>query len=171
MFKKLLIGLCIVAAFSGCLKSSSSGSYTQTCTYDACAVKAPDSEITAIQNYLSANNITAVQHCSGMFYKIDTLGTGAAPTACSYVGVRYKGYFMNGQVFDQQTSTINFALGQTIRGWANGVPLIKQGGVIHLYIPPALGYGYQDVLNPQTGAVAVPKNSYLIFDVHLDAVQ
>ena len=65
MLKKVLVGFVIMASFAGCLK----GENNTTCSYDECAVKAPASEIQAVQEYLTANNITnAQQHCSGFFY-------------------------------------------------------------------------------------------------------
>jgi FKBP-type peptidyl-prolyl cis-trans isomerase FkpA len=94
---------------------------------------------------------------------IDNPGTGKQPTACSAVDVNYKGSLTNGTEFDHGDNYQTY-LGQVIQGWANGIPLIKAGGSIHLYIPPSLGYGSQPY-GP------IPANSILIFDVTLNAVQ
>lgn len=143
--------------FSGCLKAPE----PKPCTYDACAYKAPDAEIAAVQHYLDSAGITgAMQHCSGLFYKIENAGTGNAPVACSTVNVKYKGRFTNGQVFDSSDAGINISLADVIRGWVNGVPLIKEGGRIALYIPPSLGYGSKDYRT-------IPGNSILVFDIDL----
>ena len=76
--RRLVFALVIIATFGGCNKNK--------CDYNECAIKAPDSEIQAVQNYLSSKGITnAVQHCSGMFYVIDNAGNGKHPTACSTV--------------------------------------------------------------------------------------
>jgi len=159
MLKQILIGFVIVASFSGCLKN---GENTFTCNYDPCNFKAPASEIQAVQDYLTANNITAQQHCSGLFYVIDNPGTGTAPTACNAVNATYTGKLTNGNVFDQGTA--DFSLTRVILGWTNGIPLIKPGGTIHLYVPPSLGYGNQ---SPDA---SIPPNSILIFDVTLNGV-
>ena len=53
-----------------------------------------------IQNYLEANNIEAQKSESGLYYIIEEEGTGAQPTAKSRVTVAYKGYFLNGNVFN-----------------------------------------------------------------------
>ena len=169
MLKYLFAGLAVLAVCCSCLKSSQ-GSYTVSCNYDPCSVVAPDSEITAVRNYLSTNNIAATQHCSGLFYKVDTLGNGAAPTPCSNVIIRYKGYLANGKVFDSSSNDVVYPLLSLIRGWTNGLPYVQTGGLIHLYIPPALGYGYTD-RRDATGNVIIPANSIIIFDVHLDGVQ
>jgi len=143
--------------FNSCLKKTE-------CGYDACDFVAPSSEIQAVQSYLTSNSIVATQHCSGLFYTIDNAGTGKAPGACSGITITYQGKLTNGTVFDQQTSPVSFSLSGLISGWKNGVPQIKEGGRIHLYIPPSLGYGSQ-----QTGTI--PPNSILIFDITLVAVQ
>ena len=60
-------------------------------------------------------------------------------------------------------NTADFMLNGVIPGWTDGIPLIKQGGRIHLYIPPSLGYGNRAV-------ESIPANSILLFDVTLDTV-
>jgi FKBP-type peptidyl-prolyl cis-trans isomerase FkpA len=134
------------------------------CDYDECQFKAPASEIQAVQNYLNSQNITnATQHCSGMFYVIDTPGTGTRPNSCANVLVEYKGRLTNGAIFGEDTTTLS--LGGLILGFRNGVPLIKEGGKIRLFIPPTLGYGGQGQ------GQSIPGNSILIFDVKLNSVQ
>ena len=153
--KKLLFALVIIAAFSGCSKNK--------CDYNECAIKAPDSEIQAVQSYLASKGITnAVQHCSGMFYVIDNGGSGKHPTACSQVNVTYKGMLTNGSTFDQ--GTIDLGLDGVVVGWRNGIPKVGSGGIIHLYIPPSLGYG------PYANG-PIPANSILVFDVTLNSVK
>ena len=159
MVKKIAFGFFILVFFSGCLKGK-----TSTCNYDACYDKAPAGEIQAVQDYLTAQGITnAQEHCSGLFYVIDNAGSGKQPSPCSAVDVDYTGKLTNGNVFDQGSHFQTY-LGNVIQGWANGVPLIKAGGTIHLYIPPSLGYGSQ-AYGP------IPGNSILIFDITLNAVQ
>ena len=168
MLRTIAFSLLFVTLFTGCLK----GSNENTCTYDECAIKAPAAEIQAIQDYLTANNITATPHCSGVFYKIESEGTGARPTACSGVYVKYKGMFTSGAVFDESPANGSaFYLNQLIAGWTPGISQIKQGGKITLYIPPSLGYGNQDRTDPQTGQVRIPANSILVFDIELLGVQ
>ena len=135
------------------------------CKYDACAIAAPASEVTQLEAYLSSAAITATKHCSGMYYTIDVAGSGATATACSTVGVTYKGQLTNGTVFDQRTTS--FQLDQVIEAWTKGVPLIKAGGKIKLYCPPSLAYGSQVIRDPTTGNTVIPANSILIFEVEL----
>lgn len=155
--------------FTSCTKNESTS--TQTCTYDSSAVKAPAAEVLALQHYLDSAGITATRHSSGLFYTMQSQGTGAAPNACQGVEVRYKGMLTNGQVFDSSSTPIPLLLSNVIYGWRNGIPLLKQGGKITLYIPPSLGYGDQtqyDRTDPNK--VLIPANSNLIFDVELVTV-
>ena len=160
MLKKVLFGLTLIISFAGCLKNSGG---TSTCSYDPCSIKAPQSEIDSVKKYLASKNISAaIQHCSGLFYQIVDSGTGRKPVVCNNVNVSYVGKLTNDTTFDQRTITLS--LSQVITGWENGIPLIREGGRILLYIPPSLGYG-----GYSNGPV--PANSILIFDVKLNAVQ
>jgi len=143
------------------------------CPYSDSSVVAPASEVDSIKRYLIAQNITtAVQHPSGIFYVIGAPGTGSAtPEVCSDLTVQYQGYLFSGAHFDGTTGSdqARFTLGQTIEGWKKGLPVIKAGGNVTLYIPPSLGYGGNNVSNG--GVVIIPANSYLRFTVSLIAVQ
>ena len=150
---RLLVLLSVLSFFISCRKS-------ETCSYDSCALVAPASEITQLEAYLNSNSITAVKHCSGLYYQLLTDGTGAAPSSCSVVSVTYKGSLTNGNVFEKVTTPVVFDLTTLITGWKNGLPKIKKGGKIKLFIPPSLGYG-------ATASASIPANSILIFDIDL----
>lgn len=156
MLRSIALFLLVIFAFSNCKKDD-------TCSFDACSYVAPAAEIQAVQNYLSANNITnATQHCSGLFYQVITPGSGKTATFCNSANAAYIGKLTNGSTFDQSAS-YDFVVSSVIRGWQNGLTLIQQGGRIRLYIPPSLGYG-----SSQNGTI--PPNSILIFDITLNTV-
>ena len=161
--KKILLGIIILSSISfSCSKKDT------TCSYIDSNVIASASEIANVQAYLTTNSITATQHPSGFFYKINQAGTGqAVVNLCSMVTVKYAGRLTNGTYFDPTTpgttSTATFALWQVIVGWQKGVPLISAGGKISLYIPPSLGYG-------SVPKGSIPANSILIFDIELVSV-
>ena len=157
--KKIITG-CVFLVLLCCAACVKNGSSSNSCTFDACAGAAPDSEVVRIQNYIAANNISAVKHCSGLYYQIMTEGTGSQPAACSTVLVNYTGYFTNGTVFDKSASPSALSLLGVIQGWTRGVPLVKKGGKIKLIIPPSLAYGPKDDRG-------IPGNSILIFEIEL----
>lgn len=118
-----------------------------------------------LEQYIKRAGITdVVKDSRGFYYKIITEGQGNNPTATSRVTVFYKGTLTNGSIFDQTgANPISLGLNQVILGWQYGVPLIKPGGKIILYLPPSLGYGSQ-------AAGSIPPNSVLIFEVQLVSI-
>jgi len=142
----------IVMLFSGCKK---------------------DEKLEAIGDYLTRTGLksTVTEDQRGFYYKIVSAGIGTAPTLTSKVTLFYKGFLTNGNVFDQTGTAANyesgnpvtFTLNQLIPGWQVGLPLIKPGGKIILYLPPSLGYGAY-------GAGSIPGNAALIFEITLVSV-
>ncbi|HVZ58045.1 MAG TPA: FKBP-type peptidyl-prolyl cis-trans isomerase [Chitinophagaceae bacterium] len=165
--KKIFLGsLVVLVVAAACFKDPTPvGNQCNPSAYDSCALQAPASEVNTVQNYLTAHSITnATRHCSGLYYSISDSGTGIRPTVCSTVSVRYVGKLADGSIFDQSSAPVSFNLAQVIYGWRNGLPYLKKGGSMTLYIPATLGYG-----NRQVGSI--PPNSMLIFDVNLVDVQ
>ena len=115
-------------------------------------------------DYIAKNKLTAKRTDSGLYYVINEPGTGAQPTATSNVTVAYKGYYSNGNIFDQSKAEgISFGLNQVIKGWTEGIPYFKVGGSGILLVPSHLGYGPFDYSG-------IPGGSVLIFDVKLVSV-
>ena len=116
----------------------------------------------AILQYLADHNLSATEHSSGIFYLIDTPGSGGSPSPAAQVTVRYKGYYLDDIVFDQTqgTETIKFNLGQLIEGWQIAIPLLQKGGKGFFLIPSGLAYGP----NPPFG---VRENAPMAFEIEL----
>src|SRR5215203_818265 len=100
MLKNIFFYLLVITFFNGCLKNSGTTTTCDASSYDQCALKAPASEIQAVEDYLSSNSIGATKHCSGLFYTIDVMGTGASPNFCSQISFNYVGKLANGSTFD-----------------------------------------------------------------------
>jgi FKBP-type peptidyl-prolyl cis-trans isomerase FkpA len=161
MSKNLLFVLCVAIVGVSCLKSGE-----RTCAYPQVAIVAPQAEQDSLKAYLDSNHIQATLHPAGFYYKITNPGTGTdTMLLCSEILIDYRGQFKNGQEFDKGTD-VYFVLGALIEGWKKGLPLIKKGGEITLYIPPSLGYGSQDYKNADN-VVVIPGNSILIFNIKL----
>jgi FKBP-type peptidyl-prolyl cis-trans isomerase len=116
-----------------------------------------------ITDYITANNLNAIEDDSGMFYVIDAPGGEEKPGLTDSVIIDYKGYLTNGNVFDQTPAgTLSrFKLNELIAGWQIGIPKFGRGGNGVLLIPSALGYGNRSF-------PGLPANSVLVFDIELD---
>ncbi len=90
-------------------------------------------------------------------------GTGDTAKPGATVKVHYTGWLTNGDIFDssvQRKVPIEFPLDGVIKGWQEGIPGMKIGGVRRLKIPAELAYG-----NRKVGTI--PPNSLLVFEVEL----
>ncbi|MSN90591.1 peptidylprolyl isomerase [Riemerella anatipestifer] len=107
---------------------------------------------------------------SGLLYKIIKSTEGKAPKAGDMVAVHYAGRLTNGQEFDnsfKRGEPIEFPVGtgRVIKGWDEGIMLLKEGEQATLLIPSNLAYGERGA-----GGV-IPPNAWLLFDVELVKVK
>ena len=103
---------------------------------------------------------------SGLQYSVITEGKGASPKATDTVKVHYKGTLIDGTQFDSsydRGEPIEFPLNGVIKGWTEGVQLMKVGGKTKFFIPSDLAYGPQ-------GRPGIPPNSALVFEVELISI-
>ena len=120
-------------------------------------------DIMIIEDYLATEGLVAEKTASGLHYIITEEGAGVHPAPGDTVEVKYKGFLIDGRVFDQTApaNTLIFPLNDFIDGWVEGLQYLKsEGGKGKLLIPSVLGYGNRSVGN-------IPPNSVLIFDLTL----
>ncbi|WP_422092179.1 FKBP-type peptidyl-prolyl cis-trans isomerase [Tenacibaculum ovolyticum] len=101
---------------------------------------------------------------SGLQYIVLKEGSGESPKTSSKVKVHYHGTLTDGTVFDSSVDKgqpIEFGVTQVIKGWTEGLQLMKTGAKYKFFIPQDLAYGAQ-----QRGAKIKPFSA-LIFDVEL----
>lgn len=110
----------------------------------------------------------ATKTASGMAYKHVKEGTGPSPKETDIVKVHYHGTLTDGTVFDsskERGKEVSFPLNRVIRGWTEGVQLMKVGGLTKFVIPADLAYG---------DAGAPPKirgGETLVFEVELLGIE
>ncbi|MCB9230403.1 MAG: FKBP-type peptidyl-prolyl cis-trans isomerase [Bacteroidia bacterium] len=132
----------------------------------SCKKKQDRIDADLIQDYISENSLDAVAGEEGLYYVVDSLGTGANPSLSSEITVDYEGFLLNGTKFDSSIDNgqpLTFPLSGLIRGWQLGMPHYKAGGGGILILPSSLGYGSNHV-------GTIPANSVLVFNIHLIAV-
>jgi peptidylprolyl isomerase len=101
---------------------------------------------------------------SGLKYCITQQGNGDFPKAGDLVWVHYIAKFTNDSVYDSTQDRgpleVYLGQGQLIKGWEEGLRLLKPGGTITLIVPPHLAYGKEE----KNG---IPANSTLVFEIGL----
>ncbi len=130
-----------------------------------------------ITKYLADNDLTSKAKVvdssgvsTGIYYIIDTAGTGSAIfTNSTSVTVSYTGNIISssstlGAQFTSSGTNYHpsFVLGSVIRGWQLGIPEMKQGGTMRLYLPSHYAYG--PFAQPTIG---LPANSVTVFTIKL----
>ena len=106
-----------------------------------------------------------VKTASGLAYEVIREGAGVSPTPRDKVTVHYAGWLADGTPFDSSFPRgfpTSFAVGGVIRGWQEGLQLMKPGAVYKFVIPADLAYGKRPP--PQT---KIPPDATLVFHVEL----
>ncbi|MEO1528440.1 MAG: FKBP-type peptidyl-prolyl cis-trans isomerase [Planctomycetota bacterium] len=101
---------------------------------------------------------------SGLKYRITRKSDRTKPSSAGDVKVQYVGKLEDGTVFDNSYTRgdgVIFSLGEVIKGWREGLPLVGEGGMIELEVPPELAYG-ESGKPPR-----VPPNATLLFTVEV----
>ncbi len=101
---------------------------------------------------------------SSLQYKVLKEGAGKSPDKTDRVKVHYKGTTIDGTVFDssyERNQPATFQADKVIKGWTEGIQLMKEGSKFKLFIPANLAYAERGA-----GQIIGP-NEVLIFEVEL----
>lgn len=127
-------------------------------------------EMDKLNQFLQVRNIKTPPRASGLYFLEKVKGTGKPATPGSIVEVHYTGKLLDGLIFDSsydRGKPIDFTLGKgrVIKGWDEGIAMMKEGGEATLIIPSNLGYGEKGQ------GEKIPPYSTLIFDVKVVRVR
>ena len=131
-------------------------------SFEACDKGPSQEEIDQelIEDYVLANNLETTKTESGLHYIIYEEGDDNHPDYYSFIVAKYKGYLLDGTVFDDGSTELNAQLASMIPGWIEGLQYIGEGGKMLLIIPSNLGYGGIE-------KIGIPEYSVLVFEVTL----
>lgn len=127
-------------------------------------------EAAELTKYLADKKIKAEKSVNGVFVEVTNPGTGAKADSGKQVSVYYKGYTLDGKVFDtnmgpdaRSKEALTFVLGtrSVIPGWDEGLKYFAKGGKGRLVIPFSLAYGAQG------SPPVIPAFASLVFDIEL----
>jgi FKBP-type peptidyl-prolyl cis-trans isomerase FkpA len=122
-----------------------------------------------IQKYATDNGLNVQTTKSGLSYIITKEGAGDLVPNGKQVSMNYTGRLLDGTPFDSNTDSafghvqpLTFVLGtgRVIKGWDEGIALLKKGSQAKLLIPSDMAYGP----NAQN---KIPANSNMVFDVEV----
>ncbi len=119
-----------------------------------------------MENYLSQHNIKARKSPSGVYIQTLQEGTGNQIDSGKYVTINYIGHKFDGTVFDNNTFSFTTHAGQMIKGFDEGVSMLKLHEHATVFIPSMLGYADK----PPPGSSLRPYDS-MIFDITVTNVQ
>lgn len=119
-------------------------------------------EGTKLENFTPVPKVTELQIIDIEEGNGESVPENATITA-HYTGALCKDgtIFQSSHDFGQPAT---FGLHQVIKGWTQGVPGMKVGGIRRLVIPSELAYG------SVRAAANIPPNSDLVFDIELVAI-
>ena len=114
-------------------------------------------------------NMTRID--SAVYVQDIVVGTGRTIAFGDSITAYYKGSLSTGSVFNSVarpgapfTAVLDSNL---IVGWRLGVPGMKTGGTRRMAIGPASAYRYANITDQSTGALIIPANSVLAFDIEI----
>ncbi len=102
---------------------------------------------------------------SGLKYAIIKEGEGPTIDSGKVVTVNYSLFLKDGKKIESSVERdepfkFKYKVQPVIKGWEEGISLLKKGSKAQLIIPPSLGYGARD-----NGPI--PANSTLVFDIEV----
>lgn len=128
-------------------------------------------------DFNAGTGLPVITYPDGLKYIDLKVGTGDVAKSGMNLTVQYTGWLSTGGApFDSSRQagrgpyTLQIGVGQVVPGWDEGIPGMKVGGKRKLIIPGALGYGTAGQTDPNTGAVIIPPNATLVFEVELLSV-
>jgi len=164
-FSALSLGVVLVLGAPACKPGGASKSDAGPAMHDGAAPAPVASGLPAPAD-VAAPPIDALKTASGLASKVIAPGTGTDhPGVNDEVKVNYTGWTTDGKMFDSSIASgqpKRFPLNRVIKGWGEGLQLMKVGDKMRFWVPAKLAYDDPD-RPKRPGAPA----GMLVFDVEL----
>jgi len=123
-----------------------------------------------IGEYVSQNRLKPRKTSTGLWFVVDSAGTGKNPTPGDIVSVRFEGRFLDGTLFnssDNYGGVLDFPVDENIAipGFDQAVKILKEGGSGTFIVPSVLAYGKKGVSG------LIPPDANLVFHIELLAIK
>ena len=118
-------------------------------------------------NTMKRNNFVVDSLSTGVYYIIESIGTGAFVQAGNNITIGYTGQFLDGSTFDASSSYTYVhkgAYSRMIPGWEDAVEKLSKGGKGIFLIPSSQAYG-------SNGYMVVPPYTPLLFEIEILDIQ
>ncbi len=118
-------------------------------------------------NTMKRNNFVVDSLSTGVYYIIETVGSGAIPQAGNSITIAYTGQFLDGTTFDASSSYTYVHKGANSRmipGWEDAVEKLSKSGKGIFLIPSSQAYG-------SNGYMVVPPYTPLLFEIEILDIQ
>ena len=138
------------------------------CNNDITGLEPPSNPATeTFAASLNVNLAAMTKLPAGTYIQDLAVGTGDEVVGLTdTVWVTYAGYLKDGKLFDSGNNA-KLLPGNVIAGFKDGMFGMKVGGRRKLVIPSEQGYGSTSQKNVSTGAITIPRQSTLVFDIEL----
>uniref|UniRef100_UPI003216B422 FKBP-type peptidyl-prolyl cis-trans isomerase n=1 Tax=uncultured Draconibacterium sp. TaxID=1573823 RepID=UPI003216B422 len=105
----------------------------------------------------------------GVYYVVDSVGTGDFPVDGDTCVVKYTGFFIGGTIFDasgDNTFEVVLGDGDVIDGWEDGLKVFNKGSEGYLIIPSEYAYGSKGSYD-YYGYLKIPPYTTVLFHVEM----
>ncbi|MBL8773948.1 MAG: FKBP-type peptidyl-prolyl cis-trans isomerase [Phenylobacterium sp.] len=159
MTSRLLLSVLAAAALAGCATAPAAPPVVYTGTPQEQWVQGQR----AYEAWSAARTGWKVTASGLQYRKVKGRGAGPRPQPTDTVTIHYVGRFIDGREFDssrRRGEPATFPLPQLIKGWQEGVPLMRVGETFEFVIPSTIAYG-------ERNRPPIPPGSTLLFEIEL----
>jgi FKBP-type peptidyl-prolyl cis-trans isomerase len=111
-----------------------------------------------IKKYINKNKLNLKPTGSGLYLKVDTLGTGRKIQFNDSIWVKYQLFLLSGERIEKQDKAVGLPLAGLIKAWQEALFQLPVGSHLRCIAPPQLAYG-------QAGTDKISKDKILYFEM------